>query len=499
MSRPDSPRRDWRRPNWFDSTALVVGLVLLGYVLTRVPLADIAHACQRVGPLVLITPLIALGWNVCNTSALHVLLEGRVPWRDLLWNRLVGDGYNSVLPLAGLGGEPWKLRHLTQFIATDRAIAALIRDRILENAVGLLVSSAAIATTTARFEIGPALRTALYGYVVFAAVAGLAGAALVATRLPGRIGQRLGRWLGGTSAPLPDALPPGRFVRSALWCLAGRIVGFIEIGALLWMLGLGVHVDQILWLDSVLNAAGFIGFAIPQGIGVFEGASVYLFGVLGAPAGLAVAFALARRGRMLLVSLAGVGMHLVSRLGGRSRPVPTAIWEAQYKNGHWDYLDSAAQVPHYAVIVGYVQHLNPKPRVLDVGCGHGRLFQLISPFPLTSYLGTDVSTEAIAKAQTLATVGARFEAACFEDAVPDERFDVVIFNESLYYSQRPAEVLRRYASVLDENGRVVISMCSRRRNHAIWRAIGVSFRTLHATRVVNEQGESWDVKVLCPA
>ena len=69
----------------------------------------------------------------------------------------------------------------------------------------------------------------------------------------------------------------------------------------------------VAFVDSFLNAAGYIGFFIPQGLGVFEKASDYVFGVIGGasvgPAG--VAFALARRGRMLVVSVLGVLAHVV--------------------------------------------------------------------------------------------------------------------------------------------------------------------------------------------
>lgn len=45
---------------------------------------------------------------------------------------------------------------------------------------------------------------------------------------------------------------------------------------------------------------------------MFEGAAVVLFGVLGFPGAAALAFAMARRGRMLVVGLAGVAVHLVA-------------------------------------------------------------------------------------------------------------------------------------------------------------------------------------------
>src|SRR5216110_543029 len=121
-SQPGTPLARSRIPRWVDSLALLAGVVVLVYVLTRFPFDAVLRACIDVGPLVVVTPWIALGWFACNTSAFYVLLDRRVPWRDLLWNRLIGDGYNSLLPLGGIGGEPWKLRHLTEFVETDHAL-----------------------------------------------------------------------------------------------------------------------------------------------------------------------------------------------------------------------------------------------------------------------------------------------------------------------------------------------------------------------------------------
>src|SRR5262245_4951912 len=223
-------------PRWVDSLALFAGVVLLVYVLTRFPFDAVLRACIDVGPLVVVTPFIALGWFACNTSALHVLLDRRVPWRDLLWNRLIGDGYNSLLPLGGIGGEPWKLRHLTEFVETDHALAAMIRDRVLENAVGLIVTGIAIASTMSAYGLPIALETALLIYASISAAVGVLGLAFVLTRLPSWAGKRVGKWLGGTASAPPIPLAMRNFVLATLWCIAGRIVGFCEIGALLWIL-----------------------------------------------------------------------------------------------------------------------------------------------------------------------------------------------------------------------------------------------------------------------
>src|SRR5262249_5707043 len=115
-----------RVPRWLDSTLLAVGLGLLVYIVSHYPLGDIARSCATLWPLVALTPLIALGWFATNTNVLHVLLNRRVPWLDLLFIRLVGDSYNALLPLAGFGGEPFKVRQLGHYVDSPTAASALI-------------------------------------------------------------------------------------------------------------------------------------------------------------------------------------------------------------------------------------------------------------------------------------------------------------------------------------------------------------------------------------
>ena len=77
-------------------------------------------------------------------------------------------------------------------------------------------------------------------------------------------------------------------------------------------------IGDVFFTAGALSAAGFIGGAIPQGLGVAEAATVGMFQLLHFPGPAAVAFALARRGRIL----AGRGAR---RLGApRVRAVPHA-------------------------------------------------------------------------------------------------------------------------------------------------------------------------------
>jgi trans-aconitate methyltransferase len=86
----------------------------------------------------------------------------------------------------------------------------------------------------------------------------------------------------------------------------------------------------------------------------------------------------------------------------------------------------------------------------------------------------------------------------FEKFAPTDRYDAIIFNESIYYSSRPEKVLRRYMSALTPNGVMIVSMCQNRWQGSIWTALESVAELVHSTAVTNEQGLTWHVRVLRP-
>jgi hypothetical protein len=301
-----------RVPRWIDKALLVAGLALFVYVISRFPLRDIESAVAGMWPGVALTPLIALSWFAAGTSSLYLLLDRRVRWLRLLWIRLVGDSYNSLLPLAGFGGEPFKIRQLSYSLDPANVMATLIRDRIVDNAMGFWFSATELAVGLTGYAVDGRLHVALLGYIAVCWLFGVAGVALVRTRLPGRLGGWLARFLGDASLDAITPLPVTRLAQALACCFAARLLGVLEKVTLLWVLGLPHDLVTAAFIDGMLNAAGYVGFMFPQGLGVFEGTSVYVFGIIGAPGPLAVAFVLAGRGRMLVVGLFGISLHLAA-------------------------------------------------------------------------------------------------------------------------------------------------------------------------------------------
>ena len=297
------------KQNWLRRALLLAGLAFLIWMISRYPLGDIVDACRGLGAWVLLCPLLCLCWFAASSAALHQLLGGKMPWRALFWNRLVGEGYNSILPAAGFGGEPFKLRHISRYVDTRQAVVALISDRLLDNTLAFAISGAAVGIGAFYYDVSAKLKTTMIIYAVIAAAVALVSLAVIFTSAVDRLSGRIAKWLG--SDKLHDnRLPWPVLVRALGWFALARVFGMIEVALLFKLLGLPVTVGLVLFTTGAVAAAGFIGGAIPQGLGVTDGATVGIFTILhfAAPAG--IAFALARRGRMLVVSAAGVLLHL---------------------------------------------------------------------------------------------------------------------------------------------------------------------------------------------
>jgi lysylphosphatidylglycerol synthase-like protein len=311
---PTANRRRFRWPRipkWVDSAFVVLGAAMLVYVVSRYPLAEIAAACRRLGPRVAIVFVLPLGWQVSGACAVYVLLARRVGWTKILWARFAADAYNSLF--FSVGGEPFRVRFLSQFVATDQVVAALLHDRIFDMISGYFVSAAFLFVGLGRYAPSPALSAALYTYAAVTLALGIAGLLLATTRLPSRFGAVIFRAVGGSATAPLTRLPGKMLAKVAPFYVVARTLGILEKGILIWLLTGRFDVWAAGFFDGVLNAAGAISFFVPGALGVFEGTSVYLFQLLGLGGPQGVVFGLIRRARMLLISAIGVVLHWLGR------------------------------------------------------------------------------------------------------------------------------------------------------------------------------------------
>jgi trans-aconitate methyltransferase len=186
---------------------------------------------------------------------------------------------------------------------------------------------------------------------------------------------------------------------------------------------------------------------------------------------------------------------------GFGHPVPAAAFDEEFRSGHWQLLDSPDEQARYATLAALIRgHAVRRPRLLDAGCGSGRLAGCFAPDELASYHGVDLSPEAIRQARDSARPGCTFEQGDLETWTTSTRYDVIVINEVVGYFHDPAATLARLGAFLGSNGVLAVSLYRWGNAPAIWRRIERSFQTRRATAITNAGGDkTWDIRILLPA
>lgn len=154
-------------------------------------------------------------------------------------------------------------------------------------------------------------------------------------------------------------------------------------------------------------------------------------------------------------------------VGYRPQQVSISTWDREYRDGNWTYLESIGSIAGLASILGYCQFLSPDA-ILDVGCGAGALAAKLKLLPYKSYLGIDISAEAIAQAGALGDARTAFAVAEANQFQTDRAFDAVVFNQCMNYLPDPAATMAHYLRFLGPDGRIIVSMCDTARSRAAW-------------------------------
>ena len=313
---------------WLTALVFLVGLgVAVGLILA-----------QGVGAVA--AQLATLGWGFAGVCAVHSLpiaatalawrsllvSQGvRAPARVLLALRWIGDAINALLPVAQIGGEIVRGRLLARRCHDGAVVAASIGIDMTAALVSLLAFVAVGVSFAASHTVERLPTVALL--VGVGVLAGMLVALLTvqSSGLLSRLGRRVETAaaerprlldVAGGAAALDDALRRLRqarkaVVRCVLWRFAGWTLGAVEIWVALRLMGQPVHLLDAVALEAIAQAARNAGFFVPAGIGVQEGGYLVGAAVVGVPPDAALALAVVKRARDVVLGIPALGVWVL--------------------------------------------------------------------------------------------------------------------------------------------------------------------------------------------
>ena len=289
----------------------MTGVVILLALIFNMEIGVVADSLAAVGNKLFLVFSVAVLWIIANTLCIRTLVNGKVSFPDLLYNQMTGDAYNTIIPLAGLGGEPYKIKHLTQWLDWHTASKAIVVDRMLHAITGVIFASVCVFSMLIFVKNIPA---AYYSVLftlasVFAAVgAGMIWLAL--SSAPSKIAGYVLKKLKIVEEYRSDPLPPKRFFLAFFFKFTGRSLNLLELFVIFYVLGLLPGIIDLVSVAGMISTSASLFFIIPQGLGVNELGISGALSILGYTASLGITFGLIRRARMIFWALFGVGLHL---------------------------------------------------------------------------------------------------------------------------------------------------------------------------------------------
>jgi putative membrane protein len=292
--------------------------------------------------------LVAIGWTgflaICLIHLAVISLEG-VAWRLLvpgapiwvfLWGRLIRDAGSEVLPVSQMGGCVLGARVVAiAGVGGMIAGASTMVDLTLEFFAKLAYTALGLGLLV---HLRPDTPIALPAAVGLSATVLFAVTSVVVQRhgfgffdrFARLVGRGWGQRTAAGAAAVHAALAGIYQRRASLYAGFGLhlvcwIVSAVEVWIALRLAGAPLGFATVLVIESLLYAVRTLAFAIPNAVGVQEGAYVLIGATFGLTPEMALAISLLKRARDLVIGLPALGIWQViegGRLWRRIAPLP---------------------------------------------------------------------------------------------------------------------------------------------------------------------------------
>ena len=132
--------------------------------------------------------------------------------------------------------------------------------------------------------------------------------------------------------------------------------------------------------------------------------------------------------------------------------------------------------------------------------GEGILQEKFSPADYTHFTGVDFSRVAIDRASAKALPNTTYLVGDLNALDVPGVFDVIIYNESIYYMDDPEAAIKRLLPQLAPGGIIIISQVDKhgKEQTAMWDLLNPTLDLAARNKVTNAQGYSWTIHVYKP-
>jgi putative membrane protein len=231
-----------------------------------------------------------------------------------IWSRITRDSGSELLPLSQVGGFVVGARLLIILgVPVGLAVASTIVDTTLEvfaqliyTGVGLGIFSAKRPNSHLVAWTAFGLFLALMAVIAFIIVQRVGFSRL--QRITSEIENRWVKTLGLQSASIHSAIQK-IYRRVGALCGVGAlhfiawVASSVEAWFALLLLGRGLSIGSVIAIESLLYAIRSVAFAVPNALGVQEGAYVVLGAMFGLGPDTALALSLVKRARDLVIGV----------------------------------------------------------------------------------------------------------------------------------------------------------------------------------------------------
>ncbi len=288
---------------------LLIGVIIFAYLLKKIDATAVVEAISHLGSSVFVAFAVAPLWFFFNSLSLRTLLKNRVGIFDLLYNQVVGESFNVLIPMAGLGGEPYKTKHLTKWVGLEDATHAIINDKLLHILSGNVFTALLMFFVLAAVPMEGATKSALLLTTV--AVSGISLFMILVTLspLPTKYAGRLLKKFKMLDQARASHVPLGTYALSFLYKMLARAPQLLETYIIFKLLGVETSWVNMIAVTGLISASAMVFFFIPQGIGVNEGGVVKAFSLLGLSSPLGLTFGIIRRARVVFWAVAGILLY----------------------------------------------------------------------------------------------------------------------------------------------------------------------------------------------